>query len=145
MQLTRHTDYGLRILLYLALKPAAYVASIDEVTAAFSLSRNHVTKIVHKLAKAGFISSQRGNGGGIRLGRAADEIKLGDVVRLLETNLKPVDCHLPEECVLLPACRLKGVLAEAMGAFMRELDHYVLADMVDQQKAVSILRFQDLA
>ena len=79
------------------------------------------------------------------MGRDASQIQLGEVVRLLESNLQAVDCSAPEQCVLLPACHLKGILANAMGAFMRELDGYVLSDLVDRQQAVTILKFQDLA
>lgn len=130
MQLTRYTDYGLRILMYLAAAPQGYSASISEVCDTFDISRNHVNKIVHQLGKEGFIITQRGKGGGFRLARSPAEIGLGDVVRKLEANLQPVDCLQPSPCVLLPSCQLKRVLADAIGAFMAELDRYVLADMV---------------
>lgn len=130
MQLTRYTDYGLRILMHLSTASAGHIASISEVCERFDLSRNHVNKIVHQLGKEGFIVTQRGKGGGFRLARPPSEIVVGDVVRKLESNLQPVDCEQPSACVLLPSCQLRLVLADAVKAFMAELDRYVLADMV---------------
>lgn len=130
MQLTRYTDYGLRILMYLAAAPNGHTASISQVCDTFDISRNHVNKIVHQLGKEAFIVTQRGKGGGFRLARPPAEIGLGEVVRKLEPNLQPVDCLQPSACVLLPSCQLKSVLADAMKAFMAELDRYVLADVV---------------
>lgn len=136
MQLTRHTDYGLRILMYLGAKGRGHLASIDEVTEVFGLPRNHIHKIVHKLAKHGFIESKRGNGGGIRLNRATDSINLADVVQLLESNLVPVDCQHPQACPLLSSCLLKDVLADAMQAFIAVLRQYTLSDLLARPQTV---------
>lgn len=139
MQLTRYTDYGLRTLIYLSVLPAGRSASIDEVSEVFGLSRNHVNKIVHQLGKEGLVITQRGKGGGMRIGRDPSEINLGDVVRRLENNLEAVNCDQPDICVLLPGCHLKNVLADAMAAFLRELDQYVLADLVHKPQIVRLL------
>lgn len=139
MQLTRYTDYGLRTLIYLSVLPSGRSASIDEVSEVFGLSRNHVNKIVHHLGREGLIITQRGKGGGMRIGRDPAEINLGDVVRRLENNLEVVNCDQPDRCVLLPGCHLKTVLADAMTAFLRELDQYVLADLVHKPEMVRML------
>jgi Rrf2 family transcriptional regulator, nitric oxide-sensitive transcriptional repressor len=130
MQLTRYTDYGLRILMYLAAAPEGRSASIGEVCDTFDISRNHVNKIVHQLGKEGFIVTQRGKGGGFRLALPASHICIGDVVRKLEATLLPVDCRQPKDCILLPSCQLRLALRDAMQAFLTELDRYALADMV---------------
>ena len=106
MRLTTFTDIGLRALMYLATRPEGYKSSITEVTEAYDLSRNHVVKVVHQLARAGLIHSIRGKGGGIMLGKPADEIRIGQVVMALEESLQVVDCTKPV-CKILPACRLK--------------------------------------
>jgi Rrf2 family transcriptional regulator, nitric oxide-sensitive transcriptional repressor len=130
MQLTRYTDYGLRILMYLAAAPGDRSTSIAEVCDTFDISRNHVNKIVHQLGKEGFIVTQRGKGGGFRLARSPANIHIGEVVRKLEANLLPVDCGQPTECILLPSCQLRSALSDAMSVFLAELDRYALADMV---------------
>lgn len=139
MQLTRFTDYGLRTLVYLSVLPEEDLASIDDVCATFDLSRNHVMKIVHRLGQEGYVQTQRGQGGGIRLALAPNVINLGDVVRTLEPNLHPVNCNEPKVCVLLPGCELKGVLADAVDAFMNELDKYTLEDLINPKKVVKLL------
>lgn len=139
MQLTRFTDYGLRTLVYLSVLPEGRLASIDEVCATFELSRNHVTKIVHKLGREGYIQTQRGQGGGMRLALAPAVINLGDVVRSLEPNMQPVNCMEPKACVLLPGCELKNVFAEAIDAFLAELDKHTLEDLVNPRKVVKLL------
>ena len=140
MQLTRFTDYGLRILTYVALKSPEELTNITEVTEIYDLSRNHVVKIVHSLGKGGFLHTSRGKGGGIRLQRAADEIGLGDVVRHLEPTLDPVDCDAPV-CRINKVCQLRPILDEASDAFIGVLDNYTLADLVASPKQLRKVLF----
>ena len=134
LQLTRYTDYGLRVLIYLALLPHDRRASIDEVSDMYGLSRNNVNKLVHHLGKAGIIETVRGKNGGIRLSRKPDELNLGDLVKLLEKNLNIIDCQSPA-CVILPACRLKGIFVQATEAFLNELSKFTLNDLLDEKAA----------
>jgi Rrf2 family transcriptional regulator, nitric oxide-sensitive transcriptional repressor len=90
MQLTRYTDYALRVLIYLAHK--GELATIGEISAAYKISENHVMKIVHGLAKSGYITTLRGKGGGMTLARPAEKINLGEVVRNTEETLHVVEC-----------------------------------------------------
>lgn len=129
MQLTRYTDYGLRILTYLALLPEGERASVAEISEVYGLSRNHVNKIVHQLGKSGLIETRRGKGGGFSLAVPPAEVNLGQVVRLLENSLQVIDCNQPP-CRIAPVCRLRGMLAEATSAFLATLDGYTLADLV---------------
>jgi Rrf2 family nitric oxide-sensitive transcriptional repressor len=85
MQLTRHTDYALRLLIHLAGNTGARV-QIADVARDQAISRTHLMKIANKLARAGFIDAVRGRGGGIRLGRAPEDIILGEVIRLMEPS-----------------------------------------------------------
>jgi Rrf2 family transcriptional regulator, nitric oxide-sensitive transcriptional repressor len=140
MQLTLFTDYGLRILMYLSALPEERSASIDEVSRVFDLSRNHINKIVHLLGREKFIATQRGKGGGIKLGRPPQDIRLGAVIRKLETSLQAVNCESPAPCALLPVCRLRGILADAMNAFMAECDRYTLADLVAKEQIIKVLK-----
>lgn len=133
MQLTRYTDYGLRLLVYLALLPDEARANIDEISQIYDVSRNNLNKIVHQLGKHGVIETRRGKGGGFKLAMAPDEINIGDMIRLMENSLQVVDCHSPA-CRILPACRLKGILHEATQAFMSVLQGYTLADLVETKR-----------
>lgn len=131
MQLTRFTDYGLRTLLYLAAHPGRLVP-IAEVSAAYGISNNHLTKVANLLARAGFIAGVRGRGGGLELAREPGAIGLGDVVRACEPNLHLVECFDPASntCPIAPACGLARVLAQAQAQFLAVLDAHSLADLV---------------
>jgi len=130
MQLTQYTDYALRTLLYLAVTEKN--ATITEIAERYSISRNHLVKVVHNLGKLGYITTIRGRQGGLRLARAPEHINLGEVVRRTEPNFHLVECfdRASDRCILTPGCQLKGVLGKAMGAFLNVLDEYTLADLL---------------
>ncbi|MGL5007560.1 MAG: nitric oxide-sensing transcriptional repressor NsrR [Plesiomonas sp.] len=130
MQLTSFTDYGLRALIYMALLPEGQLTNISEVTQVYGVSRNHMVKIINQLSHMGVVEAVRGKKGGIRLGRPAAQICVGDVVRGLEP-MQLVNCS-HEFCHITPACRLKQILADAVSAFLAELDKYTLADLISQ-------------
>lgn len=125
MRLTRYTDFAMRTLLYLAARPDR-LCSIAEVARAYRISENHLMKVVNDLARAGYVASVRGRGGGVRLARPAEEINIGRVVRHTEGDIQLVDCG---DCVISPACALTGALGRALGAFFAVLDGYSLADL----------------
>ena len=129
MQLTRYTDYSLRVLIFLAIQPEAQRSTITEIAERFEISRNHLVKIVHRLGQLGYVTTTRGKGGGLCLGASAADINLADVVRNMETTLDVVDCHQPA-CPVAPACELKRVLNQARDAFLQVLADYTLADLV---------------
>jgi len=132
VQLTSFTDYGLRALIYMASLPEGKMTSISEVTQVYGVSRNHMVKIINQLSRAGFVTAVRGKNGGIRLGRPAQLIRVGDVVRELEP-ISLVNCS-SEFCHITPACRLKQALAQAVQSFLAELDKHTLAELVDQNQ-----------
>ncbi len=104
--------------------------STSEIAAEFGISRHHLIKVVGDLAQAGFVTTQRGGGGGFRLARSPQAISLGEVVRALEARHALVECFREDggNCVLMPRCRLKGKLVSAREAFLRELERTTLAD-----------------
>ena len=133
MHLTRFTDYGLRTLIYLALRPGE-LASIAEISAAYRISENHMIKVVHRLSLAGLIESIRGRNGGIRLARPPSDIGLGDVVRATEHSLALVECQAGGPCAIAGVCRLHGIMDEAQEAMLAVLDRYSLADVTGAQR-----------
>jgi Rrf2 family nitric oxide-sensitive transcriptional repressor len=129
MRLTAFTDFGLRALMRLAGEPGRSFTT-DEIAGEFAISRHHLVKVVQRLAEAGYVTTQRGAGGGFRLARAARTITLGQVVRDLERDPPMVECFREDggSCVLTPRCRLRKRLAAAREAFLRELDTTTLAE-----------------
>ncbi|MBA1147885.1 Rrf2 family transcriptional regulator [Ectothiorhodospiraceae bacterium WFHF3C12] len=137
MELTQHTDYGLRVLMYAASNPGRRV-TLKEVAAAYSISMEHLRKVVHRLARHGLLVTAKGRSGGFMVSQPAGEIRVGDVVRLLEGSLEIVDCER-QPCPLRGACALKRALQQARHAFMEELDKVTLADLVSEGDTVDRL------
>lgn len=134
MQLTRFTDYSLRVLIHLGNHPDT-LATVAAIAAEHGISRNHLTRVVHQLGLKGYVETARGKGGGFRLARRPDEIRIGDVVRDMESGFDLAECFRQGDsaCRLLPSCALKPALAGAGRAFLTALDHYTLADMLSIQ------------
>ncbi len=130
MHLTRHTDFGLRVLMHLALESPRSV-TVAEVADAFGLSRHHLTKVAQRLRVLGVVETQRGRRGGLKLAKPPGEIALGIVVRALE-RFDVVECFdsATNGCILTPACGLQGAMTEAVEAFLHVLDGYTLADLL---------------
>lgn len=135
MQLTLHTDYALRVLVYLAQKKDE-LATISEIADFYQISRNHLVKVVHHLAQENFIHTVRGKNGGMRLARAAELISIGQVVRRMEPNFDIVECfnNSNQPCTVSPICTLKEVLHRAGNEFLGLLDQYTVADAVVQNQ-----------
>ncbi|MBX9839979.1 RrF2 family transcriptional regulator [Silvanigrella sp.] len=130
MQLTLYTDYSLRVLIYLAAKEDD-LSTIDEISNKFHISKNHLTRVVHKLGEKGVIKTIRGKGGGICLAHPPKDINLGKIIKEMESNFELVECFNPEKntCMLSTCCSLKGILYEARQAFFKVLDNKTLADI----------------
>lgn len=134
MRLTQWTDYTLRVLMYCAATQGReQPVTITEVAEGYGISRSHLMKIVQELAAQGLLETTRGRGGGMRLMKAPAEINLGAVVRQTETDFHLVECFDPNvnQCRLSGNCRLKGVLGDAINAYLAVLDGVTLADLVD--------------
>jgi len=130
VRLTQYTDYGLRLLIYLAARPD-FAATVREVSDAYGISRAHLNKVALQLTSAGVLASKRGRGGGVRLAGRPDCILLGTVVRLLEPDFNLVECMRPANaCVITPSCRLRDICKEVQSAVLDVFDRYTLADLV---------------
>ncbi len=133
MHLTQHTDYSLRVLIHLALHPD-HLVTISEMAEFYGISRNHLVKVVHHLAKNDFVATVQGKNGGVRLAREPERVSIGAVVRCSEPNFHLVECFDPQKnrCAVTEVCTLGGILARAKAGFLAELDRYSLADAVQE-------------
>ena len=127
MQLTRFTDYAMRIVLYLGVR-ADDVSSVAEIADAYGISRNHLAKVAQRLVGIGIVEATRGRNGGLRLNKPASEINLGQLVRTLEPDMQLVDCI---GCLIAPVCGIPKPLAEATNAFLKVLDGYSLDQLIE--------------
>jgi Rrf2 family nitric oxide-sensitive transcriptional repressor len=134
MQLTRHTDYALRLLIHLAGSDGGRV-QIADVAERQAISRTHLMKIANGLARAGIIEAVRGRGGGIRLARDPALIGLGEVIAVTEPRCPLVDCT---GCRLARRCNLPGILERAQDAFDAVLARHTLADIARERQIVPV-------
>lgn len=140
MQLTRYTDYALRTLIALGLNPGDQM-TVTDIANAYGISRNHLVKVVGRLAESGYVQTLRGKGGGMRLARAPSSIRIGALVRDMEAELGVVECLTDEggHCVIAQVCRLKSLLHEATDAFLDALDQHSLEDVLRQPQPIARL------
>jgi Rrf2 family nitric oxide-sensitive transcriptional repressor len=170
MRLTNYSDYALRSLIYLAVRPdPSLLANISDIADSYGISKSHLTKIIHQLGQLGYIDSVRGKNGGIRLAYAPKDINLGVLIKQIEPDFALVECfaaQLPNTeikphstglpitliaesaptpalgCVISPVCQLKGVFFEALTAFITVLERYTLADIINNEDELATLLFR---
>jgi Rrf2 family transcriptional regulator, nitric oxide-sensitive transcriptional repressor len=134
MQLTKFSDYSLRVLMYTHAAGGRRV-TIQEIAAAYRISRPHLMKVVNWLARAGYLTALRGRSGGLVLARPAEDIRLGEVVRATEPAFAIVECFSTNnQCVFSDYCRLPRVFDKALTAFLTVLDQHTLASVAMRSK-----------
>ena len=138
MRLTRHTDYALRVLMYLARKGEG-LSTIKEIAGRYSISENHLMKVVHQLGRNGYITTVRGRQGGMRLAAAPDQINIGAVVRYMSGDVPVAECFAKDgdECAAFAQCGLRGPLHDAQQAFFGVLDGYCLAQVIKDRRLMA--------
>ncbi len=130
MQLTKFTDYALRVLIYATLNRDRQI-TIQELSEKYQVPKNHLLKVVHKLSTLGLLRSKRGRGGGLALGKNPKEVTVGYVVRQFEPTLLMANCSNPR-CAIIVGCELKVSFDKALVAFLDVLDSYSIADLTKE-------------
>jgi Rrf2 family nitric oxide-sensitive transcriptional repressor len=133
MRLTDYTDYSLRVMLYLAVRPDG-LSTIQEISDAYGISKNHLMKVVQRLSELGWVETVRGRNGGLRLDPRTPALTIGEVARRMEHDFSIVGCFADEDephrhCAIQSHCRLKGVFAAARDAFLAELDRHTIGEL----------------
>lgn len=139
MQLSRFTDYTLRVLFYVAINNER-LSTLHEIADFYQISVEHLRKVVHALSKSGHLKTYRGQNGGLKLNMAPADINLGAIISQTEGTSPLIDCE-SQPCRLAGICNLQSALAEAQRVFMASLAQYSLADMLNspqmQQQLIS--------
>ena len=129
MQLTRHTDFAFRSLMFLASMPTD-TATIQQIADRFTIPKSHLMKVVSTLSGNGYVRSTRGKQGGISLAKPAADITLKEIVVLMEKTLEPFDCA-GQNCIILPSCQLKHAFNGAQEQYLNYLGQYTVADVIN--------------
>lgn len=140
-----YTDFSLRVLIYLGTKEKQELSTIQAISDAYGISKNHLMKVTYELGKLGYIETIRGRGGGIRLAMEPEAINIGQVVRKTEDDFHLVECFdcNSNSCVISPVCGLRGALNRALFAYLKVLDEYTLADFLHQKHLLANLLSND--
>ena len=130
MRLTRFTDLGLQVLVYLAHANATHTrpTTIADIAVLQGVPHNHLVKVVSRLSKLGWVTAARGRSGGLRLGVRPRRLRLGEIVRQLERCDELVNCG-EGNCALHGHCLLKHALDIGLDAFIEALDQHSLSDI----------------
>lgn len=144
MRLTQQTNYAVRTLIYCAANPDK-PSKVADIAASFDMSETHLFKILKVLVDAGFIRTIRGRNGGIMLGRPAERITVGEVVRAAEESFLLAECFDSgrRDCPLITSCGFNGLLHEALEAFMAVLDDHTIAELAADRSNIRVLLQMD--
>lgn len=131
MRLTQYSNFTLRTLQFLALHEPDIV-TVDQVARAHGISRAHLVKVAYDLSQRGYVETQRGRNGGMRLARSAELITVGEILRWTEAPLELVECFNPQTntCPLQGHCHLSRGIRRALRAFFVVLDDLTIADII---------------
>lgn len=130
-------DYGVRTLVYLAQQDDAEFTSTSDIARAQHIPEPYLLRICSELQKSGLIESRRGPQGGHKLGRAADEISVSDVVNSVDYSLAPIDCvEEPDGCRLSGACSQRELWSDVEMMLLEHLSKVRISELMSQQMSM---------
>jgi Rrf2 family protein len=134
--LTAKGKYGLKALVHMARLPMGQLALATEMATANHIPKKFLDAILSDLRNAGIVQSRKGKGGGYRLARPPEEVKVGAIVRVLDGPLAPIPCashtryEACEDCDV-STCQVRHMMLEVRNSIAEVLDHTSLAQMRD--------------
>jgi len=135
MKLSTRGRYATRALLDLALHQEEEPVLLKDIAQRQRISLRYLEHLITPLVAAGIIRSTRGARGGVWLAKPPQEIKLSEVIRLLEGSIAPVECvNNPEICVRSELCVTRDIWGELKKAMDGVLESTTLQDLVERQK-----------
>lgn len=130
LEITRRTDYAIRILLSLARTPDARPLSARELGRLQDVPYSFARSIVSELARAGFVVSRRGRGGGVTLARPAAAVTVLSIIESTEGDIGLGLCtHDPDYCHRVEGCAMHRVWMEAEAQLRAFLGERTIADL----------------
>lgn len=137
MKLTRQSNYAIRALVYCAVNEPG-LSRVADIARAHGISELFLFKLIKPLVENGLLKTVRGRHGGIKLGRAAEDITLLDTIRLTEENFAMAECFEGGDvtCPLVDNCDVNAALREALGAFFEVLESKTIADLAFKRRSL---------
>ncbi|MDR0377854.1 MAG: Rrf2 family transcriptional regulator [Spirochaetaceae bacterium] len=136
MRISTKGRYSLEALLHIALLPPGDLASTRAIAEATSISEGYLEQLFIPLRKAGIVQGIRGPLGGYLLNREPEEIRVGDILRIVEGPLELVECVNSEVCPKEAGCMSKHTWSELYQEISRCVDSITLMDLVSAYHAM---------
>jgi len=135
MRLNKSTNHAIRILIECA-RAGDQLIKVAEISARLDITLQNTFKIVHLLSRAGYLKAVRGRYGGVRLSLRAKDIRIGQVVRAMETGM--LEGGVGKSAI--DDAGLSGFVDDALQAFIEVLDQNTLHDMAVKKRAVTKIK-----
>lgn len=135
MRLSTKGQYGTRALLDLALHRDEEPVPLKDIAQRQQISLQYLEHLITPLITAGIVRSTRGARGGVCLARPPQEVRLSEIIQLLEGSIAPVECvNNPKTCARSELCVTRDVWGELKKAIDGVLESTTLQDLVERQK-----------
>ncbi len=132
MKISTRGRYGIRLMLALALHYEKGTIPLKMIAKDQGISEKYLEQIINPLTKSGLVKSFRGAQGGYILTNPPEEITVGEILRVLEGSLSPVDCVDHPNCANADTCVSLSVWKKMKDALDEVVDHITLADMAKE-------------
>lgn len=139
MKISTKGHYGVQAMLDLAQHYGEGPISLKSVAERQGLSEHYLEQLIAVLRKSGLVKSVRGAQGGYILAKEPADIYVGDIIRVLEGPIAPVECvnvEDPEQCMKAEFCITRSVWEKVKNSIESVLDSISLADMVKEAEKV---------
>ena len=135
MKLSTRGRYGTRALLDIALNQGEGPVLLKDIAQRQQISVAYLEHLITPLIAGGLVRSTRGAKGGVSLTKPPEEIRLSEVIQLLEGSIAPVECvNNPEICLRSESCVTRDIWGELKKAIDSILQSTTLQDLVERQK-----------
>lgn len=136
MKISTKGRYALRIMLDIAMHDNGKYIPLKDIAKRQNLTVKYLEQIISTLNKAGYLISLRGNTGGYRLAKKANEYVVGDILRIMEGNLAPVAClnECGNSCVREDICKTLSFWQGLDRVINEYVDSFTLEDLLAQSK-----------
>jgi Rrf2 family protein len=142
MKVSTRGEYGVRAMVSLARHYGAGSMSVAAIAKDSAIPYAYLEQLILPLRKSGLVAARRGAHGGYQLTRPPAEVKLGEVYRVMEGPIAPMDCVsedlADQTCPLIPGCQTRPVWIKVRDSIASTLDSMTLADLLDQSAAPAV-------
>lgn len=141
MKLSTRGRYGLRAMIDMAQTNDKGPIATHTIAARQGISERYLEQLMVPLKRAGLVKSIRGSQGGYVLGRSPEKITAGDIIRVLEGPIAPVECvseHNPESCERSDYCVTRILWSKVRTSIAEVLDSYSLADLAQNAQKLPV-------